>query len=238
MSDQHKGKYMTKWDKGPVPIQATRALDVYVDSSLPIPREQQVAMMLMQAPPVIQGMPLGIVGECLAANFEFSVEQAQLHEAVFEAMMPCMRTYLAVAFMAPSTVENMVTVLKETGDLPPLEAMTYSLQNGVLFDDADLAKEIGESSASTIIWMSTQSKPSLTPGETNFTVSYKILTPGIIGNVDISLVNGELSIKSAVSPRTADDDFSQLPAVPVLNVDSYEDVEDESAVPQDASATQ
>jgi len=223
MSPQSNGK----WTKSMLPVQATNAMDGLVDPKLPIPKEQQAAMLLFQVPAAIQGIPIGLIGECLAANLEFDKDQAQLHEALFEGLVPCVRTYLALAVLAPTKLEKMIMVLKETGNLPPLESVTYALKPQVSFDDTQLSQAVVEDKGCAIIWATCQSSPSLTSQAMNLEVSYKILTPSIIGAVDIELKDGDISIKSAISPRTPDDQYVQVPAVPILNLDSFTEEDSE-----------
>lgn len=205
------------WTIGSIPPECTR-VDV---------RTQKGAARMMNLPPQLQVISLGLVADCLAQGFIFEEIQAKTHELLFEAMSMVMRLYLMLFFLEPTNIENMVTLFHQqpNGSIPPLSTATLALKDGVLFDAPEVSQAIVETNPTAVVWMSI----SVPEGQESYVVSFKALTPSLIANVDITFRDSDIDLKTVVDPRYPDfDPFHYVSLVPILNLDEYlDDEEDE-----------
>lgn len=181
---------------------------------------------MMQLPPQLQVLSMGLVADCLAQGFIFDEDQAKVHELLFEAMSMIMRLYVMLFFLEPTKIENMVTLFhqQEAGSIPPLGTATLALNEGVMFDAPEVQQAILQTKPTAVLWMSV----SIAEDQQSYVVSYKALTSSIIANVDITFGTNDIDLKTVVEPRYPGYDvFHYVPLTPLINLDEYLDEDGE-----------
>lgn len=205
-----------QWTVGSIPPECT-AIDV---------RSEEGAARMMSLPPQLQVISLGLVADCFAQGFIFEEDQAKTHELLFEAMSMIMRLYLMLFFLEPANIENMVTLFHQQtpGSIPPLSTATLALKSGVMFDAPEVSQAILQTQPTAVVWMSV----AVPEGQENYVVSFKVLTPSLIANVDITFGSNDMDLKTVVDPRYPDyDPFHYVPLVAILNLDEYLDTDED-----------